>query len=362
MKKILYLVISLILLLFLTFIIMPQNIKNKIYFKAYCITLNYKKTATTKTLNKKPVLFQIQTNESILNIINSLQRKGIIGKDQARKLTCLLNKKDNAQNIKAGYFIIAPKTKFSQLIRKLQNPEQAVVKVTIPEGLRIDQIALVLDKALHNDFSKFSKSDFLHLTKTPKAFKANFNFLPNNISSLEGFLFPDTYEFNKFTTTSKQVIETMLKNFQKKALPLLKKQNIYDNQLNLNLYKKLIIASIIERETNRNLLERRMVADIIYKRLINQMPLQIDATLLYPKKDWTYTLTYKDIHEDNPYNTYTRKNLPPTPICNPGLSAIIATNAPKQNPYFYYLHDKRGKIHYATNYYQHIINVNTYLK
>ncbi|HVX93199.1 MAG TPA: endolytic transglycosylase MltG, partial [Candidatus Dojkabacteria bacterium] len=103
-----------------------------------------------------------------------------------------------------------------------------------------------------------------------------------------------------------------------------------------------------------------MIAGIINNRLNNGWLLQIDATLLYYYKDWLHVLTAAEIKTDEPYNTYTRPGLTPTPICNPGLVAINSALHPKANVYFFYLHDSHGNIHYAKTYEEHIQNYNTY--
>jgi UPF0755 protein len=120
------------------------------------------------------------------------------------------------------------------------------------------------------------------------------------------------------------------------------------------------MASIIERET-RTAEDRRLVSGILWKRISIGMPLQVDATFEYYTKYNTYTVTKQVMREDSPYNTYTNKGLPPTPIANPGLDSIIAALKPTASPYLYYLTGRDGKMYYATDFAGHKKNRRLYL-
>ncbi len=108
--------------------------------------------------------------------------------------------------------------------------------------------------------------------------------------------------------------------------------------------------------------DRPMIADIIQRRYKEGWLLQIDATLLYPKRDWKSPITQADKQNDNPYNTYKYQGYPPTPICNPGLAAINAVRNPKPNTYYYYIHDTNGNVHFARTLDEHNQNVQKYLR
>jgi UPF0755 protein len=123
----------------------------------------------------------------------------------------------------------------------------------------------------------------------------------------------------------------------------------------------VIMASILEAEA-RKLEDRRVIAGILWKRIQMDMPLQVDAPFEYVSSKNTFTLTTADLRLDSPYNTYTRKGLPPTPIGNPGLEAIQAAVTPIESPYLYYLSDKNGVFHYAETHDGHVKNKAKYLK
>jgi len=120
------------------------------------------------------------------------------------------------------------------------------------------------------------------------------------------------------------------------------------------------MASIIEKES-LNGDERQIVSGILWKRISLGMPLQVDATFLYINGKASAELTKDDLNIDSPYNTYRNKGLPPGPINNPGLDAIVAALYPKDSPYLYYLHDKKGKVHYAKTFNEHVANKRKYL-
>jgi UPF0755 protein len=123
----------------------------------------------------------------------------------------------------------------------------------------------------------------------------------------------------------------------------------------------MILASLVEREGYTND-DRPIIADILQRRLEEGWLLQVDATLLYPVKDWKHEITQVDKDNNNPYNTYRYPGLPPTPICNPGLQSINAVRNPQSNNYYYYIHEEDGTPHYSETLSEHNENVNRYLR
>lgn len=121
------------------------------------------------------------------------------------------------------------------------------------------------------------------------------------------------------------------------------------------------MASIVEEE-GKSAKDRAIISGILWKRLSKGMPLQVDAPFRYSVGKDSYTLTSEDLKVDGPYNTYTRKGLPPTPITNPGLEAILAAVRPVTTPYYFFLSEKDGTTHYAVNYDSHLQNKQIYLK
>jgi len=162
--------------------------------------------------------------------------------------------------------------------------------------------------------------------------------------SVEGFLFPSTYEFSQYTPSS-ELVGDQLKTFQRQW----KKVDLrYAKSKNLTPYDVLIIASMIEKETVANE-ERRLVAAVIYNRLRQGMPLGIDATIRYGRNvPGTEPLRQSDIDSDDPYNTRRRQGLPPTPISNPGLASMRAAAHPARVDYLFFVRKPDGVHHFFT--------------
>jgi len=216
----------------------------------------------------------------------------------------------------------------------------------IPEGLRKEQIATQLTQAL--DWSNQTKNDFL-----------------NFYSSIgpdykEGVYFPDTYLLPKDETGS-HIAKRFIDKFNEKFQP-------YAGQFskeNIKWTTAVKIASLVQREAAGEG-DMPLIAGIIWNRLLQGMPLAVDATIQYAKggtdDDYWTPLTKGDTKMNSPYNTYLHRGLPPTPIANPGLPAILAVLNPTKTNCLYYLHDPSGTIHCAATYAEHQKNIEKYLK
>ncbi len=203
-----------------------------------------------------------------------------------------------------------------------------VVKVTIPEGWTLAQI----DEELFEN--KVTAEKGIISSFDPEKMSTEHPMLQGK-KSLEGFMFPDTYEF--FEGSSKEVIiDKFLDNFDAKIGPIIGAKT--------SPYDILKIGSLIEKETPDAGKDRFLVSGIIYKRLKEGMRLQLDATLCYAKTGRECDKVFPQDKEINsPYNTYRSYGLPPTPISNPGISAIKAATAPEVSEYWYYISDPATK-------------------
>jgi len=212
--------------------------------------------------------------------------------------------------------------------------------VTIIEGLRKEEIAEILSGEFEINKSAFLKR------------------------ATEGKLFPDTYLIPVDANEGK-IIEIFEKNFETKfdnSLQQKAKQN------GLTPSEALVLASIVERESSAKD-ERPVIAGILLKRLREGIALGADATVQYAlgystaeKAWWRKILTEEDLVISSQYNTRKNVGLPPTPICNPGLSSLQAVASPKETPYYFYLHDSDGNIHYAETFGEHQQNISKYLQ
>lgn len=224
------------------------------------------------------------------------------------------------------------------------------VRIVVPEGYTTYQIDdLLYEKKVIIDKGSVADFDILPL-------KDDFWFL-EDAEGIEGFLFPDTYEFF-LGSAPEVVVRRFLKNFESRVSPLFFNRN--------EAYRKLIIASLIEKEVKDEGNDRRLIASLIERRDDSGMYLNIDATLCYAKDKRGCGMDgviAKDKKIDSPYNTYQNKGFPPTPIANPGYSAISAALSPIRSPYWYYLSDpKTGKTVFSRTLDEHNDNIVKYLR
>jgi UPF0755 protein len=226
------------------------------------------------------------------------------------------------------------------------------VKITIPEGYTNEEIAKTLQKS-----GLVTESDFLNeaenWTNNSYWFLEG---LPNNKHKLDGFLYPATYTFQK-NASSKTIINEMLKSFEIN----MKSNKTYITDSGLSIRNIVITASLIEKEAVKDV-DRPKIASVINNRLKKNMPLQIDATILYiiGHKAKLYN---KDLAVKSPYNTYLNKGLPPSPICNPGIKSINAAIHPAKTDYLYYVLNSKTKMHiFSKTYAEHSKNVTLYIK
>ena len=219
-------------------------------------------------------------------------------------------------------------------------------RVVFPEGFtrvkmaaRVEAVAKIAQHESHRKV-KLSRAAYLAATRKPRAIPG---FGPKKLA-LEGFLFPDTYDFDR-KTTSAQLVSEQLQEFAAKWRSV---DLSYARSKNLTPYDVLIIASMIEGEVQVPS-ERPLVSAVIYNRLHDHMALGIDATLRYGLHvPPTQSLTDSEIHSDNPYNTRFTPGLPPTPINSPGLAAIEAAAHPAHVDYLYFVRKPDHRHHYFT--------------
>ena len=311
------------------------------------IKLNYNKAIETPNSdNSEKITIQINSGESVDSIVDKLVEYGLLREKWSNYFKLYLKLENVSEKIQAGIYKIPQDLSIKEIAQTIQQARGLDIWITIPEGLRKDEIAEILNRELTKGGNTlFEKDTFLSLT-TDKEFILTFGF-PYQLTDLEGYLFPDKYAFSKESMTA-DILKSMITNFKTKT-------DLKDT------YNDLIIASLVERE-GYNADDRAMIADILKRRLTEGWLLEIDASLLYPQKDWTHVITNEDKAKDNPYNTYKKAGLPPTPICNPGLEAINATRNPKENNYYFYIHDTQGNVHFAETYAEHNRNVQEYLR
>lgn len=172
----------------------------------------------------------------------------------------------------------------------------------------------------------------------------------------EGTLYPETYRIPK-DFTADELVGLMTKTFSEKTAKLTAEMTSHP----LGHKGVISLASIVEREAN-TVESMKMVSGILQSRIEAGMPLQADASIEYVLDKPLKQLTAEDLKVDSPYNTYTNKGLPPTPIGNPGIDAIIAVLEPTPSDFVYYITDEDGNFHYARNFDEHRSNIARYLR
>lgn len=275
-------------------------------------------------------------------IAETLKKNGIIRSKWT--FVIYVSLRDRVSYLKPGDYVFGGAS-IKKIVDDLVRGGTNEKSITIPEGWTIKEIAEYLEKE-----NIVSKTEFEKLTdkKGAKIFMPNFDFLKDGPGDrgLEGYLFPDTYRIFKDSGTEDIVIK-MLENFDKKLSPELRAEISKQKK---SIFETVIMASMIEKEIVSDE-DRAIVSGILWKRLENNIGLQVDATIVYIKnqktKDERLKLNEKisiaDTKIESPYNTYKYRGLPYGPISNPGLSAIKAAIYPKESPYFYYLSTRDGK-------------------
>lgn len=329
---------------------------------------NYNDFANSKTLNDEVEKFEIKQGESLTNIMSNLTKQGIILDKKVFFLPAyslfLQFEKHDTSKVQAGVFQIPPNTPIKDIFSYFSPKECDQIRITFKEGKRVEEYGEIIQKALQDKENvNFSYEEFLSLARNYSPSEdMNLSFQPPK--NVEGYLFPDTYDFC-VESSSKTFLDKLIANFDTKVFV---KLNSEINSKNQTLEKVINIASMIEREAY-NPEERRMIAGIINNRLSKGITLGIDATSQYSIGYSTIENTWwpkgaelsNQLNKNEPYNTRLNLGLPPTPISNPGLDSIKAVLEPKQSDYYYYLHDQNGKIYYARTLDEHNRNVCKYL-
>ncbi len=299
---------------------------------------------------REAVDFRVEPGESVSAVALDLERAGLIRNAFVFRL--YVKYKAAGQTFQAGHYKLVRGTSIAGLISTLSHGDvvNTAVTVTIPEGYTVVEIA---DKLAAQGIC--GKSQFLNEVQRGSFDEPFLQNLPRGKAvkyRLEGYLFPDTYAFER-GESAHQVVEEFLANFARHIDGAVTEQM---QARGLTLPQLLTEASLVEKEARVDK-ERPIIADVIQNRLQRHMKLQIDATLEYilGHKD---VLTEKDTQVDDPYNTYRNAGLPPGPIANPGMASIQAVLNPAKTNYLYYVvkNDGSGQHYFATTYQEQLHN------
>ncbi len=302
-------------------------------------TYYYEGTLPANRTNTEKKIFVVPKGSSVNDIINKLAAENLI---RNKIVFLVLVKQMGIENkIQAGSFRISASMTAKEIATQLTKGTNDIW-VTIIEGIRKEEIAHILSQELDVPESEFIKQ------------------------AQEGVLFPDTYLIGRDASIG-SILNVFAQNFNRKYTEELRNKarakGLTDNEV-------LTLASLVEREAN-SVASKREVASILYKRLQNDWPLQVDATVQYvlgyqenEKTWWKQNLTTGDLQINSLYNTYKNKGLPPAPIANPGLDAIEAViDADASTPYWFYISNRDGsKMIYSKTLEEHQTNIQKHLR
>ena len=287
---------------------------------------------------EKEKLFLVKPGQNLFQISENLEKEGLIKNKFFFDFYIFI--KGVQRKLQAGEYFLSPSESIARIAGKIISGDIAKVVVTIPEGFTVKQIEEKLNLKLPGE-------------------------------NLEGFLFPDTY-YLPVDVTPEKVVEIMTTNFDKKMAPF--KEEIEGQ--GKTIFEIVIMASLLEKEV-KTFEDKELVSGILWKRLENGMPLQVDATITYIKKTtnlegprsfsekgeaYGSRISIEETKINSLFNTYKYLGLPPGPICNPGIDSIKAAIYPKNSDYWYYLSTPEGKTIFSKTLEEHNIVKEKYLR
>ncbi|MGG3915602.1 endolytic transglycosylase MltG [Rossellomorea vietnamensis] len=297
--------------------------------------------------NTKTVKVDIPIGSGVSSIGKILEDKGIVKNSTVFKYYVKFN---NEAGFQAGSYDLTPSMTLNEIVNSLKTGKvmrKAEFKITIPEGLQLDQIAeIIAEKSPYKKDEiqkKLNDKKWLEQLKeeypeliTDEIFKKEIK------RPLEGYLYPATYPFYE----KKPSLDTILKKMIAQTNEVLAQ---YQEAMAANDYtphELLTLSSLIEEEATEKA-DRGKISSVFYNRMEEGMPLQTDPTVLYALGKHKDKTVYKDLEVKSPYNTYQVQGLPPGPIANAGLSSIEAALQPEDTEYYYFLAASNGSVYYS---------------
>jgi len=312
-----------------------KNLKNFILFFCLLGLFIFFWTAIylpKESLSQETKLFSVKKGEGTKEISINLEKEGFIKSGSFFRIYTIIA--GVSGKLQAGKYLLSPAMAIPEIAKKLVSGDVIKEKITIIEGWNLRDIGFYFENI------GISQAEELYKRK-----------------ELEGFLFPDTYEI-KSDEGLEEIIKRMKDNFERKLNPDLRKEIEKQGK---TIFEIVTMASLIEKEV-KTMEDKKLISGILWKRLENGMPLQVDATISYITGKKTSKISIEETKIDSPYNTYKYKGLPVGPICNPGLESIIAAIYPQKSDYWYYLSTREGKTIFSKTFKDHNIAKAKYLK
>lgn len=288
---------------------------------------------------------EITSGMTTAEIADTLAKKEVINSSTGFLILAKLGGYE--RDFKEGVYYFKSDMRVGVVLQNLvAGPQNAVVRVTIPEGFTVEDIANLMEKE-----GLVNKEDFCMVAKdfAPYDYMKPALDNPNIKYAAEGFLFPDTYDFDR-GYTARQIMQIMADNFDHRLNAQMRERA---KEENLSIFELIIMASLVEKEA-KFAEDRPIIADVFFKRLADGMMLQSDATIQYALDEHKEEFSIEDTKHDSPYNTYQHTGLTPGPIGNPGLESINAVLYPADTDYLYFVADSEGHNHYSVTYDEHL--------
>ena len=286
--------------------------------------------------NTELQVFEVVPGMTLKRVSQELSRQNLIRSASAFQAIALIQ--DKQKLIMVGEYNVSPSMLPADILKRITSGKTVLHPVTIPEGYRITEIADLLAKQNLAD-----KENFLQQTKNMK--------LVTGVSadSLEGYLFPETYHFGKFTAEA-TIVKKMVETFKERAL----KQKFLKRarEMGFSYHEIITLASLIEKETGKDS-ERKQISSVFHNRLKKNMRLQTDPTVIYAIENFDGNIRKRDLKIDSPYNTYRYKGLPPGPIASPGLKSIVAALYPAKTANLYFVSRQDGSHQFSATLNEH---------
>jgi UPF0755 protein len=291
----------------------------------------YARTPVSSDATERDV--QITPGSGLQAVCEILVEKGLVHQPWRFKLLARLRGLD--KQLKAGNYRLSADLSPEEVLAALVNGREHLLRLTIPEGYNLKQIAAAVQKA------RFGSADaFLKMVSDPVVVKR----YGLTAETLEGYLFPDTYLFPA-DASHELIVDSMVKRFQAQFSAKWRKRA---EELHMSVHEVVTLASIIEKETG-DPKERPLISSVFHNRLKKGMRLETDPTVIYGIKDFDGNLKRKHLRTYTPYNTYKIKGLPPGPIASPGAEALKAALYPVKSDYLYFVSRKDTTHQFSTN-------------
>ncbi|MNJ93507.1 putative aminodeoxychorismate lyase [compost metagenome] len=305
-------------------------------------------TTTAPSSVAQDVVYEVQPGTSFNAIASDLEAKGIV--KNATLFSLYARIKGDRSKLKVGEYLLRTNMVPSEILSTITSGKSIARSFTVSEGLSIYEISELYEKAGFG-----TAAEFMRLVRDPALIKA---LLGEDHTSLEGYLFPETYMLTKFTDT-KSLISNMVRRFLYVYNEVIPQAQVSG----MNRHQIVTLASIIEKETGAPE-ERPIISSVFHNRMKKKMRLQTDPTVIYGKAESlgriVINITKADLLTPTRYNTYTIAGLPPGPIANPGREALLAAVAPATSDYLFFVSRNDGTHIFSEDYKGHSNAVKSY--